>query len=164
MYVWLNDCITKNNLLSQQQYDFRSNHSTSLVITDFYENLLQNLDKKLLSCAVLLDQRNVFDSVNHCTLSRKLDNITAYEETRNSTSKGETLESRYRSLDDACFSSGTAFWKGTGGLANWVAITTHKNGTETNANVTEEFLSWTFLENLILYQVLWKKIPRNNWT
>jgi len=31
--------------LVEQQCDFPSNHSTSLVITDFYENLLQNLDK-----------------------------------------------------------------------------------------------------------------------
>ena len=39
---------TKNNLLSQQQYGFRNNHSTFLGITDLYENLLQNLDKKNL--------------------------------------------------------------------------------------------------------------------
>jgi len=60
-------------LLSQQQYDFRNNHSTSLAITDLYENLLQNLDKKLTSCAVFLDLRKAFDSVNHSILLTKLE-------------------------------------------------------------------------------------------
>jgi len=45
LYVRLNDYFTKSNLLSQQQHDFRNNHSTSLAITDLYENLLHNLDK-----------------------------------------------------------------------------------------------------------------------
>ena len=48
LYGRLNDYFTKNNLMSQQQYGFRNNHSTSLAITDLYENLLQSLDKKNL--------------------------------------------------------------------------------------------------------------------
>jgi len=47
LYGRLNDYFTKNNLMSQQQHGFRNNHSTSMVITDLYENL-QNLDKKIL--------------------------------------------------------------------------------------------------------------------
>jgi len=47
LYVRLNHYFTKSNLLSQQQYGFRNNHSTSLAITDLYENLLHNLDKNL---------------------------------------------------------------------------------------------------------------------
>jgi len=39
LYVRLNDYFTKINLLCQQQYGFRNNHSTSLAITDLYENL-----------------------------------------------------------------------------------------------------------------------------
>jgi len=66
-------CFTKNNLLSQQQYGFRNNHSTSLAITDLYENLLQNLDKKFISCAVFLDLRKAFDSVHHSILLTKLE-------------------------------------------------------------------------------------------
>jgi len=59
--------------LSQQQYGFHNNNSTSLTITDLYENLLQNLDKKLISCAVFLDLRKAFDSVNHSILLTKLE-------------------------------------------------------------------------------------------
>jgi len=44
LYVRLHDYFTKNNLLSQQQYGFRNYHSTSLAITDLYENLLLNTD------------------------------------------------------------------------------------------------------------------------
>jgi len=73
LYRRLNDYFTKNNLLSQQQYGFRNNHSTSLAITDLYKNLLQNLDKKLISCAVFLDLRKAFDSVNHSILLTKLE-------------------------------------------------------------------------------------------
>jgi len=71
LYGRLNDYFSKNNSLSQQQYGFRNNHSTSLAITDLYENLLQNLDKKLVSRAVFLDLRKAFDSVNHSILLTK---------------------------------------------------------------------------------------------
>jgi len=73
LYRRLNDYFTKNSLLSQQQYGFRNNHSTSLAITDLYENLLRNLDNKLISCAVFLDLRKAFDSVNHSILLTKLE-------------------------------------------------------------------------------------------
>jgi len=73
LYRRLDDYFTKNNLLSQQQYGFRNNHSTSLAITDLHENLLRNLDNKLISCAVFLDLRKAFDSVNHSILLTKLE-------------------------------------------------------------------------------------------
>jgi len=45
----------------------------SLAITDLYENLLQNLVKNLASCAVFLNLRKAFDSVNHSILLTKLE-------------------------------------------------------------------------------------------
>jgi len=97
----INDYFTKNNLLSQQQYGFRNNHSTSLAITDLYESLLHNLSNKLISCAVFLDLRKAFDSVNHSNLLTKLEHygvrgnalklIQSYLSKKSSTFKGETL-------------------------------------------------------------------------
>ena len=66
-----------NNLLSQQQYGYRNNHFTSLAITDLYENPLQNLDTKFISCAVFLDLIEVFDSVNHSILLTKREHYGA---------------------------------------------------------------------------------------
>jgi len=51
--------LIKNKLLSQQQYGFHNNHATSLDITDLYKNLL---------CAVFLDVRKSFDSINYSML------------------------------------------------------------------------------------------------
>jgi len=58
LYGRLNDYFTKNNL-SQQQYGFRNNHSTSLAITDLYENLLQNLDKTYIMCDFLRSEKSI---------------------------------------------------------------------------------------------------------
>jgi len=60
-------------LLSQQKYGVRNNHSISQAITDLYENSFQNLDKKLITCAVFLDRRKAFDSLNHSMLLTKLE-------------------------------------------------------------------------------------------
>ena len=59
--------------MSRQKYGFRNNHSTSLAIADLYENLLHDLDKKLISCAVFLDLRKAFESVNHSILLTQLE-------------------------------------------------------------------------------------------
>ena len=60
LYGRLNDYFTKNNL-SQQQYGFRNNHSTSLAITDLYENLLQKLDKKTyIMCGFLRSEKSIW--------------------------------------------------------------------------------------------------------
>jgi len=72
LYVRLNDYFTKYNFLSQQQYGFRNNHSTSLAMTDLYENLLQNFDKKAYVFCGFLISKKAFGSVNRCILLKKL--------------------------------------------------------------------------------------------
>jgi len=96
-----NNYFIKNNLLSQQEYGFRSNNSTSLAVADLYENLLQSLDKNLLSCAVFIDLRKAPEPVNHSILLTKLKHygvrgnafklIQRISPTENNTSRRKTL-------------------------------------------------------------------------
>ena len=62
----------KHNLLSECQFGFRKKYNTELAIIDIYEKLLNNLDKRLSSCAIFLDLAKAFDSVNHAILLKKL--------------------------------------------------------------------------------------------
>lgn len=58
--------------MSDHQFGFRKHFSTEYAILDIYEKLLNNLDKKLNSCAIFLDLAKAFDSVDHTILLRKL--------------------------------------------------------------------------------------------
>lgn len=61
-----------NNLLTEKQFGFRKGLSTEYAIVDIYEKLLNNLDKGLNSCAIFLDLKKAFDSVDHEILLGKL--------------------------------------------------------------------------------------------
>ena len=60
------------NLFSPHQFGFRANFSTEYAVIDIYEKLLNNLDKRLSTCAIFLDLAKAFDSVSHNILLRKL--------------------------------------------------------------------------------------------
>jgi len=85
------------------QCGFHNNHSTSLAITDLYENVLQNLDKKLISCAVFLDLKKAFDSVNHCILPTKLEHYSV----RDSNRKQYVQEGNMKSCSNSIISAVT---------------------------------------------------------
>ena len=57
--------INNNNVLSSNQYGFRANNSTELAVTTIYDEFLENLDRKLRTCAIFLD-------INHQILLKKL--------------------------------------------------------------------------------------------
>ena len=46
------------------QYGFRRNHSTSLALVDFYDNISLALDRNEFAAGVFIDLSKAFDTVN----------------------------------------------------------------------------------------------------
>ena len=73
MYKRLISFIECNNILSKSQYGFRTGHSTIHAILDIVNTIQENMDRKQYSCAVFIDLKKAFDSVNHSILIKKLE-------------------------------------------------------------------------------------------
>lgn len=71
----------ENNLLTDRQSGFRSNHSCVSALLDVSENIRRELDDGKLNFLVLLDHSKAFDMVNHSTLIMKLKNFFKFEHT-----------------------------------------------------------------------------------
>ena len=64
--------VTKNNILSPNQFGFRSEHSTSMALVDFYDKVSQAVDNKEFSIGIFINLQKAFDTVNHQILLDKL--------------------------------------------------------------------------------------------
>ena len=62
----------KKNLLYENQYGFRKNHSTELAAMEVTVKIFENLDKKKLPLAIFLDFSKAFDTIDHDILLHKL--------------------------------------------------------------------------------------------
>ena len=68
LYAFLNE----NNLITEQQYGFRSNHSTELATLTLTDTIMYELDNSHMPCAIFLDLSKEFDTLNYRILLRKL--------------------------------------------------------------------------------------------
>ena len=64
--------IEAQHILSDGQYDFRSNHSTSLALTEFIEEITYAMDTSQTTIGVFIDLNKTFDTVDHNILLSKL--------------------------------------------------------------------------------------------
>ena len=62
---WLDTFIDKYELLSNSQYGFRSNRSTSLALIELLEEITSSLDNKNNGIGVFIDLRKSFDTIDH---------------------------------------------------------------------------------------------------
>ena len=65
VYNQLFDYFTKNKLFHDNQYGFRTKHSTELAVTELIDRVLLNIDNKQVPFAVFMDLSKAFDTLNH---------------------------------------------------------------------------------------------------
>ena len=64
--------LEQNNLLLKRQFGFRNRSSTEHAVTKFSDSIRQIMDKGLMTCAIYIDLRNAFDTVDDARLLSKL--------------------------------------------------------------------------------------------
>ena len=68
LYAFLNE----NNLITEQQYGFRSNHFTELATWKLTDTIMYELHNSHIPRAIFLDLSKAFDTLNYKILLRKL--------------------------------------------------------------------------------------------
>ena len=66
-------------MLSKHHYGFRAKVSTEFAIYDIVECISENMDQKILTCAVFLDLSKAFDTVDHSVLLWKKEHYYAFK-------------------------------------------------------------------------------------
>ena len=73
MLTQLNSFFQSNSLISRNQFVFKANTSTEIAVSKIYDEYVQNIEEKKITCSIYLDISKAFDTVNHQLLLKKLD-------------------------------------------------------------------------------------------
>lgn len=65
--------IDKHKLITESQYGFRTNRSTSMAVTELIEEITNSIDQKKYAVGVFIDLKKAFDTINHDILISKLE-------------------------------------------------------------------------------------------
>jgi len=74
VYNRLYNYLTHHHLLLDNQFGFRSKHSTDMAIAHLTQSISESLDKKFPTIGVFIDLSKAFDTINHEILITKLSN------------------------------------------------------------------------------------------
>ena len=72
-YNRLINFLNKFNILSNNQYGFRKNHSTAYELIQLYDKLSDAIDQAKVTLGLFIDLSKAFDTVNHDILLAKLE-------------------------------------------------------------------------------------------
>ena len=73
MYKHLLAFLDRHKILSDTQFGFRKNHSTSYALTKLYDKISCAIDNREITVGVFIDLSKAFDTVDHNILLEKLE-------------------------------------------------------------------------------------------
>ena len=73
MYKRLHTFMEENDILYHKQFGFRKGNSTKNALIQITEKIKESIDKGKFGCAIFIDLRKAFDTVNHNILLMKLE-------------------------------------------------------------------------------------------
>ena len=75
IFKQLSDYLERTSIYNSMQSGFRKGHSTQTILLKFRNNIRKALNKKEITMSLFTDYSKAFDTVQHETLIKKLENL-----------------------------------------------------------------------------------------